>query len=215
MPQFCSWCKRNSSFAGWGFQTCMYCIWPMYTHINIYVYIYFTNTDHGHIYIYILIYIFTCTHSSQPQERDVEITKLPGTFDLLLGLNRGPSTFYALRSDGTRRSVGDMIGTAEAAVTGSQQGSYPGSCFSTPSICQITFWNDDKSLHTQFPKNLVKGNLEKMVAKDFQSLRNVFFKGHFPLAYSNDRATSRFLVPPKKVLEFNFSHGNLRVHPQN
>ena len=96
-------------------------------HIQIYIYIYRFTYIHKYT-VYTCIY--TCTHSSQPpKERDVEITKLPGTFDILLGV-------FALRSDGTRRSVGDMIGTAEAAVTGSQQGSYPESRHSMPAFVE-------------------------------------------------------------------------------
>ena len=168
---------------------------------------------HFYVYIYIYTCIYTCTHFFQRHKK--EMSRSPSYLGLLTWL----LGVFALRSDGTRRSVGDMIGTAEAGRDGVTAGQLPWKLFLPRPAFVENLLDDDKSLHTQFPKNLVKGTWKKMVAKDFQRLRNVFFffflKGHFRLAYSNDPTTPDYWGPPKKFLEFNFSHGNLRVHPQN
>lgn len=122
----------------------------IYTHKHIifmYIYIYiYKSRSWTFISMYIYTCIYTCTHFFQRHKK--EMSRSPSYLGLLTWL----LGVFALRSDGTRRSVGDMIGTAEAGRDGVTAGQLPWKLFLLRLAFVENLLDDDKSLHTQFPK---------------------------------------------------------------
>ena len=158
---------------------------------------------HFYVYIYIYMYIYMHTFFPAPQKRDVEITKLPGTFDLTARrfcLEVGWYTSQCWRHDWNCR--GGPWRRHSRAVT-LEVVKLPRPAFVENLL------DDDKSLHTQFPKKSCYKQPGKNGGQGFPEVKECFFflKGHFRLAYSNDPTTPDYWGPPKKFWSSTFLMG--------